>query len=522
MSGNFKRLVVLMVFCFLVQLTCLRAEVGGEEKNPHLWEPKTTSVSVFKNGLGFFLREGEVALRDGWCVACEVPPAAFGTLAIFSEKHGEAVDVVGSGPGEVVAFDGKDAPEDKAYKETRLKAYLNLKLALSYKHNGKDESASGKLISVSSDFAILEGEQNRFAVPTADIKELRLLDLPVRIHVAGEGAKSPSKAKLGMAYLRKGITWIPEYTFELIDETSAQLTLRGTLVNEAEDLIHCDVNFVVGVPHFIHTDYLTPIAAQQVIRTIGTAFVPREIQSQMANTAALLLPQGGGSEVVRSVTVNDNRLREILGELPQIENASASDFTVYTKKDLTLRRGEKAIITLFVKKVGYSHIYRWAMPEDLKHFIVAHNDTDTAWTTGACLTLSGGQPLSEDLLKYTPKGGKCEIPVTTAVNIANSQSESETDRKLNAHSPARDFYLDLVSLRGELTLKNFEKRPAEIIITAFIPGKPISASDGGALSVDTTKLKLEERCGTIRWQITLAPNEEKHFKYEYERYVPSH
>jgi len=522
MNVKFKRPVVLMFFFLLIQLNCLRAEVGGEEKNPHLWEPKTTSVSVFKNGLGFFLREGEVSLRDGWCVACEVPPAAFGTLAIFSEKQGEAVDVVGSGPGEVVAFDGKDAPEDKNYKETRLKSYLNLRLALTYKHNGKDESAAGKLISVSSDFAILEGEQNCFAVPTTDIKELRLLDLPVRIHVACEGAKSPSKAKLGMAYLRKGITWIPEYTLEILDDTSAQLTLRGTLVNEAEDLIHCDVNFVVGVPHFIHTDYLTPIAAQQAIRTIGTALVPREIQSQMANTAALLLPHEGGTETIRPVTEVANRLQEILGGLPQIENASASDFTVYTKKDLTLRRGEKAIITLFVKKVGYSHIYRWSTPESMKHYIVAHNDTDTAWTTGACLTLSGGQPLSEDLLKYTPKGGKSEIPVTTAINIACSQSETETDRKLNAHSPARDYFLDLVSLKGELTLKNFEKRPAEIIITAFIAGKPISASDGGALSVDTNKLKLEERCGTVRWQVTLAPNEEKHFNYEYERYVPSH
>ena len=105
-------------------------------------------------------------------------------------------------------------------------------------------------------------------------------------------------------------------------------------------------------------------------------------------------------------------MAETLGNLPQIELAGGSDYTVYTKKDLTVRRGERAIVTLFVKKINYSHIYRWSPPAMMEHFLVLHNDTDTAWTTGPCLATSGDQPLSEDLLKYTPRGGNCEIPVT--------------------------------------------------------------------------------------------------------------
>ena len=46
-------------------------------------------MAVFKNGLGFFLREGDVKLRDGWCVAEHVPPAAFGTLAIYARSEKE-------------------------------------------------------------------------------------------------------------------------------------------------------------------------------------------------------------------------------------------------------------------------------------------------------------------------------------------------------------------------------------------------------------------------------------------------
>ena len=62
----------------------------------------------YVNATSFFLREGEVRLRDGWCVAQEIPPAAFGTLAIYARSQEDVVDVVGSGPGEVVEFDGRD------------------------------------------------------------------------------------------------------------------------------------------------------------------------------------------------------------------------------------------------------------------------------------------------------------------------------------------------------------------------------------------------------------------------------
>ena len=93
-----------------------KTERADDAENPHVWKPQTKSVAVFKNGLGFFMREGDVKLREGWCVAREVPPALFGTLAIYSRSEKEAVDIVGSGPGEVVEFDGRDAPKDAAAK----------------------------------------------------------------------------------------------------------------------------------------------------------------------------------------------------------------------------------------------------------------------------------------------------------------------------------------------------------------------------------------------------------------------
>lgn len=498
-----------------------------EAENSHLWKPRVRSVAVFKNGLGFFLRDGEAQLRQGWCVAGEVPPAHFGTLAIYSHGKDEIVDVVGVGPGEVVEFDGIDAPKDSAEKRRRLEASRFLKLQLTYPHKETERTAAGKLVSIGPEFVVLESDGSNLAVPLEDITKLQVLERPVRVHVTGPDANSPAKATLGMAYLRKGITWIPEYTLKVLDATTAELTLRGTLVNEAEDLVHCDVNFVVGVPHFLHTDYLAPAVMGQVIRAIGAAVAPREVMSQIMNQATLASNSIRANQTDRSGVIEQSApgagrdLREVLGNLPQLEGNSGTDFTVYTKKDLTVRRGEKAIVTLFVKKIKYSHIYRWSPPESLRHLLVLHNDTDTAWTTGPCLAVDQGNPLSEDLLRYVPKGGEGEFPVTTAINVAQGEKESEVDRKLKAHEPAHQFYVDLVTLSGEFIIRNFEKTAITVALNVPIPGKPLSASDDGSITVNTAKLQLLERSGNISWRLRIESGATKTVTYTYERYVPS-
>ena len=500
-----------------------RVSAEDEKESPYRSKPTVTSLTEFKNGLGFFLRQGKVTLRDGWCVSEAVPPASFGTLAIYSHAKDETVDIVGTGPGEVVAFDGVDAPQDAAGKRARLESCKFLKLQLTYREQGSDRVSAGQLVSVGPEYVVLQADSNSIAVPLEGIRKLQVLEKPLRVHVSADGAKVPGETTLGMAYLRKGVTWIPEYTLMLRDEDTAELTLRGTLVNEAEDLVHCDVNFVVGVPHFLHTDYLAPVAVGQVIRTIGAAVAPREVMSQITNRAAVARDVRAEQPGVvdQPAPAGGRDLKEALGNLPQWEGAGASDFTVYTRKDLTLRQGEKAVVTLFVKRIKYGHLYRWSPPNEIEHFLVLHNDTDTPWTTGPCLTTSDGNALSEDLLKYVPKGGRAEVPVTSAINIAHDQNETEADRKLKAHQPSGDFFMDLVTLDGSLILRNFGKKPSEVLVDMHLQGKPLTASDNARIVLDTTNLKLAERTATVKWDITVKPSESMTLTYRYERYVPS-
>ena len=512
--------------CLAAGAVCGVAASGPAEpppENPYRWDPKVESVTVFKNGLGFFLRRGDAALRDGWCVSGAVPPASFGTLAVYAHGEDETVDIVGCGPGEVVEFDGRDQPDSGDARRARLAASKHLMLQLTYRQDGRERTAAGRLVSVGDDYVVLEAEDNALAVPLDGLLRMQTLEQPLRLHVAADSGKAPERATLGMAYLRKGITWIPEYTLTLRDEQTAELVLRGTLVNEAEDLVHADVNFVVGVPHFLHTDFLAPVAVGQVIRTIGAAVAPREVMSQIMNRAAVATDTRaeGLSVVDQPVPAQTRDLRESTGNLPQWEGAGASDFTVYTRKDLTIRRGEKAIVTLFVKRVRYTHLYRWAPPGDLQHLLVLQNDSDTAWTTGPCLVASEGNALSEDLLKYVPKGGRGELLVTTAINVATDRKEKETERALKAHQPSSNYFLDLVTLDGELMLRNYGDQPADIAVELRLAGRPLTVSDDGAILLDTEKLKLLDRCGVVTWRVTVRPGQSKPLSYRYERYVES-
>lgn len=504
-----------------------KAVAKADDENPRLWQPRTKSVAVFKNGMGFFMREGAASLHEGWLVAREIPPAAFGTLMIFSVRKDEVVDIVGSGPGEIVEFDGVDAGKDLPTKRARLAAVKHLNVQLSYKHKGAQQQAAGKLVSIGADFVVLETPSSNFAVPVDGITRLQVLDLPLRVHVNRDDGKQVADARVGMAYLRQGITWIPEYTLKIIDDNTAELMLRGTLVNEAEDLVHCDVNFVVGVPHFAHTAYMAPIAVGQVIRTIGTAIAPEELRTQIMNRAQIVNNATAAPGIERPgvidkiVPPDGGKLKDAVNGLPVLESPGGTDYTVYTKKDLTVRRGERAIVTLFTRKIPYRHLYRWSPPDALQHLLVLENVSETAWTTGPCLAVSGDRPLTEDLLKYTPRAARSELPVTTAINIAHDKVESETDRKFRAHSPSQHVFFDLVTLDGEVRLRNFEKKPSHLIINVKVPGRPVEVSDNGSKTSDPTKLELLNREGSLRWDLRLNPGETKVLRYKYERYVRS-
>lgn len=499
------------------------AQPSAERTSPSLWDPRTKSVTVFKDGYGFFVRDGEVTPTDGWAVAGPLPPAAFGTLAFFSRDDREVIDIVGAGPGQRVDFDGVDASREPAEKRAILQRHLDLGMTLRFKHQGTTRDAAGRLVSVTDDYALLESDAGVSAVPLASIESLQLLELPLRLHVAREGRDATARTTLGVAYLREGITWVPEYTLRLLDAKTAEMTLRGVVINQAEDLVKSEVNFVVGTPNFAHRAQISPLLAGQVLRMVaGYGGDPRAM-SQIANSLTANFGRDGSLDIVNSPVAGDNdgAIREMMGSLPRIEAEGATDFSVYRIKDLTVRQGEKASVVLFTRKVPYDHLYKWTDGGPICHHLVLRNDSAEPWTTGPLIAMSNQQPLSEDLFKYVPAGGQGEFPLTEAVNITKKVTEVESDRALRAYQPNNHTSFDLVKLRGEIVLRNFDKEEVRLQVSYPVQGKPTEADAGGKVQVGTASLQLTERKGTIDWDLRIKPGDSVTLHYAYERYVPS-
>jgi hypothetical protein len=72
-----------------------------------------------------------------------------------------------------------------------------------------------------------------------------------------------------------------------------------------------------------------------------------------------------------------------------------------------------------------------------------------------------------------------------------------------------------------MKIRNLEKSAITLIVSTKITGKPLSASDDGTITVNSSKLQLLDREGNIRWKIKVDPGQTKTLTYKYERYVPS-
>src|SRR3989304_5134295 len=81
-----KKCLIRIGLLILSSAVFLFNPVAGPAKDSSLpvLNTKAKNIAVFKNGLGFFMREGTVRLNDGWAVTEYVPNASLGSLWISS------------------------------------------------------------------------------------------------------------------------------------------------------------------------------------------------------------------------------------------------------------------------------------------------------------------------------------------------------------------------------------------------------------------------------------------------------
>lgn len=505
----------------LVVLAVVAAAAAFAQRPAPSLQPRV--LIVFKNGLSWIEHRGEVALSGGWGSIAAAPEAVLGTVSLTSDKSRvDEVRTVGGPQGavrRVSALDGLLV--QNAGKMVTLRV--------------GDREVSGRLLPLpkpDADVLLLESGGKTTAIPRSLITgatfDGEIAPAPdsspsMRFHVAGK----PDSAPVRLSYLRPGIGWFPDYSVVLDGAGQAELTMRATLVNDGEDLRGTDVFFAVGVPNFAFGTIESPLSGGQslaeLFRALGRGATDFSVLNTMANiTSQMATPDTGRGSAFGSMTTEGTQ-----GE-------SGDDFYFYSRKDISLAKGERASFPLLQASVKYSDVYTLDIPREAQsdaynrqavpptpdrvwHSIRLHNPTKLPWTTAPALVFAEGRPVSQETLRYTPALGETTLRLTVANNVVADRSEAEASRQREAVRRFGDTW-DAVTIEGTIEVRNFKDESVVLAISREVEGEATPSSGSRIVRV-AAQPRAVNPIERLHWEIPLAAGEKKTIKYQYKVFV---
>jgi hypothetical protein len=534
---------------------------------------KTERVVVFKDGYGLFVKHATgVVGADGRLHTDEVPPAAvLGTFWATADKH----DIVSMKAEWVEQKSSSAQVIDCVSKADLLRANEGKPLALEMNYG---QTITGKLLDVleippapdgsgagGGQLAVMQTPAGTKILPIGSVRTITGDDLVTRMTRRREAIDrtkrlwfdlgpqaAGSRVTLRLFYFTAGIRWIPTYRLGGELKYDGQLSLQGEILNEVEDIDAAVLDLVVGVPNFRFKGTISPLSLERVMVNALMQNAPGLMGQQMRNASfSQRESEWRGNEAPHAQAGG----RDAAVLAAELTAAGEQDLFVYTFESLTLAKGARATVALWSSSVPLRHLYtmevgvvrdfrsgarigRDQAPNDpgnrsplrLAHNKVWHqleltNTADVPWTTGPAMLLRSFLPLGQELLTYTPRGGRTLLPITVAVDVRGTHEEEEIDRKPKALRWG-SYEWAHVRKKGTVTVTNYRDEPADMLISVNTGGKVESASDDGTIKINATRVEdwfgghaAINNHSDVAWSLTLEPGETRTVSYVVSYYV---
>jgi len=299
--------------------------------------------------------------------------------------------------------------------------------------------------------------------------------------------------------------------------------MQAVVVNDVEDLNGADVFFVVGYPNFVYADLLSPMALQQSLADFLRSAQQAGASSRYASFASNAIL---GQNVAGYTSDTDSSFRATVADMA---GAPEEDLFLYTRKNVTLARGERASYNVFSAEIGIKHFYEWDVPSapadqrqpqvsstenSIWHSLRLSNSSAFPWTSAPAFVLSGDRPISQDMLSYTPKGGETMLKLTVATDLRSSAQELETERQPRA-ARWNGYDYDVVTVEGSLKIKSYKSKTVSLIVRKNVTGEVLQVSAPGKAEKMGQAVRAENPNSKIQWEIPLKPGQETTLTYKY-------
>lgn len=515
-------------FCALVAWALVPGLAPGEPAPPlsALAKIPVKEITVFKDGHAFVVHQGMMPTDAAGNVLMDyLPTPVLGTFWPYSADKNATLHSVTAGrrrvrvdrtaltlrelidanPGaEVVITEGAKPSYPATIVRFLSRSSEELDATMPV-HSGEHLPQKGNLL-------LLKTVEGTRAVPVEHISDVRFVNkfqtttndeeyrniLTMKLDWQGAAQK---KVEVGMAYLQKGIRWIPNYRVELDGKGKAVIRLQATLLNELTDLDNATVHLVVGVPTFAFKDTVDPISLARTVAQLSQYF-QTDASTQYALSNSMM------TQVSRATEVRPNRMNPVeprpadLG--PDVDGGTKSeDLFLYTIKGVTLKKGERMVLPVIQSSLEYKDVYVLDIPfvpppelrrttndpnvaEMLKllhapkvvHKVRLTNGTGQPLTTAPALILRDGKVVAQGMMTYTARGAAVDLALTTAIDVKVKKTDKESKRTPNAANfDGHSFWR--IDVDSSITLSNHKGQAVDVEVVRYVLGNSGTAGEGG-------------------------------------------
>ena len=500
---------------------------------------KTKSISLFKNGMVFFHKTGKVNTSKGTLKLEGLPiasaPNATPTNAFARNNYnGSPVPVLfgsvwfeakGNQILQTRVFEERQEQENPITDPAQL-IQNNLNKTLTFRLKDDPVDYSGTILSVNGNNVFLRMEQGWKQVLLSQIDYFDIetptlsTTAPMMKKVISlDFEKAIKEQELGLMYMQRGISWTPNYYLVITGDKKAKLSLKANVMNDIEDLVAVDFNFVLGIPSFQFSYMQDPLfSSQRLVDFLNSLNSRSDNRSFMTN--AITTQRARVIRDINPFNASDNM--QVLED---------EDLFFYKKTKLSLPKGGRMLVHLLETNIEYEDIYSVLLSKGFGgtnqdegqrnkvwHSLKFENNSGYPLTTGSIFFLKQEgevrSPISQNQLDFVPTGQMAKVKMTQVPDISVLDSEKEIDRQRDVRN-----YWDLVTVEATVEVGNFKKHTVNLEVEREITGELIETDHPWETYPITRNLNADNQVNFTSWTFELKPGEKKKITYRYKVYV---